>query len=315
MHARRRRKSVLAVLFLVLACVASPAAAQSGFDDDRVMLQGFYWESHRHGHPGYEVFGQRGWYTIVRDNAETIADGRFDLIWLPPPSDAGEVSAGYAPQEYFNLGNSYGSFDDHRAMLEALLGKGIEPIADLVLNHRDGSGGWATFSNPAWGLWAITRNDEAFYNPASGVANTPLDQRGAEEEPRTPYGSAGSTTYAYDAYRDVDHTNGGVRRDLFRYLLQLKSLGYRGWRYDMVHGFHARWVADTPPHGADLLRRRVRLGQAGRAARLAVADGHDTRGSANLQFCLRLHDAVHAQGQQGPVSRLVRVRPRARSDG
>ena len=244
MHVRLRRRSALAVLVLVLASVAAPAAAPSGFDDDRVMLQGFYWESHRHGHPGYESFGQRRWYTIVRDNAETIADGRIDLIWLPPPSEAGELSAGYGPKEYFNLSNSYGSFDDHRGMLETLLGKGIEPVADLVLNHRDGSGGWTTFRNPAWGLWAITRNDEAFHNPASGVANTPLDQRGADEEAPTPYGSAGSTTYAYGVFRDVDHTNADVRRDLFRYLLQLKSLGYRGWRYDMVHGFHARWVAE-----------------------------------------------------------------------
>jgi alpha-amylase len=34
-----------------------------------------------------------------------------------------------------------------------------------------------------------------------------------------------------------------VRRDLIRYLLQLKFFGYRGWRYDMVHGYHARWIA------------------------------------------------------------------------
>jgi alpha-amylase len=34
-----------------------------------------------------------------------------------------------------------------------------------------------------------------------------------------------------------------VRRDILKYLLQLKSTGYRGWRYDMVHGFHAKWIA------------------------------------------------------------------------
>src|SRR5262249_62280160 len=38
------------VLLLVFASV-STAAAQAGFDDDRVMLQGFYWESYRHGYP------------------------------------------------------------------------------------------------------------------------------------------------------------------------------------------------------------------------------------------------------------------------
>ena len=34
-----------------------------------------------------------------------------------------------------------------------------------------------------------------------------------------------------------------VRRDLLKYMLALQSLGYRGWRYDMVHGYHARWIA------------------------------------------------------------------------
>jgi alpha-amylase len=232
----------LGALAIALGCAVWSVGAQSGFDDDRVMLQGFYWESYRHGHPGYEHMGSKRWYTIVRENAGTIAEGRFDLIWLPPPSDAGGMSAGYGPKEYFTLGNSYGSFDEHRAMLVALLQHGVEPIADLVLNHRDGTGGWVSFQNPSWGLWAITRNDEAFHNPASGVANTPLDQRGAEEEP-TPYGTTGSTTYAYGVFRDIDHTNRDVRRDVFRYLLELQSAGYRGWRYDMVHGFHARWLA------------------------------------------------------------------------
>ena len=149
----RSRAIAVAVL---LAIAATTAVAQSGFDDDRVMLQGFYWESHRHGHPGFEQFGTKHWYAIVRENAETIADARFDLIWLPPPSDAGDVSAGYGPKELFNLANSYGSFPEHRSMLEALLGQGVEPVADLVLNHRDGSGGWVSFRNPDWGLRAIT---------------------------------------------------------------------------------------------------------------------------------------------------------------
>jgi hypothetical protein len=63
------------------------------------MLQGFYWESYRHGlQPGY---GHRRWYDIVRDQVGAIADGGFDLVWLPPPSWAGESSAGYNPKQYF----------------------------------------------------------------------------------------------------------------------------------------------------------------------------------------------------------------------
>lgn len=232
--------SWLAVVGALFA--ACQAYAQAGFGDDRVMLQGFYWESYRHGHSQFPQYGAKKWYEIVREQAGQIREGRFDLIWLPPPSYAGERSAGYNPKQYFRLDNSYGDFNQHRAMLEALLNNGIESVADIVINHRDGTSSWADFDNPNWGTWAICRSDEAFSNRNSPLYNTPAAQRGAEEK-RPEYAGHGGTTYQYESFRDLDHTNPTVRRDLLRYLLQLKSMGYRGWRYDMVHGFHARWIA------------------------------------------------------------------------
>jgi alpha-amylase len=237
---RRHLRTIIIVLLLSLP---GRVLAQAGFEDDRVMLQGFYWESYRHGHPRWQSqFGAKRWYAIVEEQAPALRAARFDLIWMPPPSWAGETSAGYNPKEYSKVENTYGSFAQHRAALEALLEHGVEPIADVVINHRDGSQKWADFRNPDWGTWAVTRNDEAFLNPASDVFGTPVDQRGAEEE-RPEYAGHGGTTYAYASFRDLDHTNRDVRRDLVRHLLQLKSLGYRGWRYDMVHGYHARWIA------------------------------------------------------------------------
>lgn len=241
------KKSVLwSILCFLLITLAFPQAvyAQAGFDDDRVMLQGFYWESYRHGHPAmFSTFGPKKWYDIIREQVPTIREGRFDLIWLPPPCYAGEISAGYNPKEYFNLSNSYGNFQQHRSVLVTLLQNGVEPIADIVVNHRDGSQGWADFKNPDWGTWAITRNDEAFTNPDSDVFQTPVGQRGAVEERPQGYAQHGGTTYQYASFRDIDHTNETVRRDIIKYLLQLKSIGYRGWRYDMVHGYHAKWIA------------------------------------------------------------------------
>ena len=219
-------------------------AAQAGFDDDRVMLQGFYWESYRHGHSQkFPTFGSKPWYQIVREKTATIRAARFDLIWLPPPSFAGEFSAGYNPKEYFRLDNSYGSFKEHRAMLEQLLKNGVEPIADIVINHRDGSTGWADFKNPDWGVWAICETDEVFQNQASGIANTPVEKRGRCEERPTEYTRHGGTTYQYPDFRDIAHIDRRVRQDIVRYLRQLKSAGYRGWRFDMVHGYHAKWIA------------------------------------------------------------------------
>ncbi|HEX3403552.1 MAG TPA: alpha-amylase family glycosyl hydrolase [Acetobacteraceae bacterium] len=238
---RATRFAVAALVFFSIAARSTAVFAQAGFEDDRVMLQGFYWESSRHGYRDkFPQFGSEHWYAIIAREAPAIRAARFDLVWLPPPSFAGGFSAGYDPKEYFNLDNSYGSFAEHRAALAALLANGVEPVADIVINHRNGSHKWADFNNPAWGTWAITRDDEAFNNPASEVFNTPIDQRGAPEE-SPAYRTSGD--YAYDAFRDLDHTNLQVRRDIVRYLLQLKSLGYRGWRFDMVHGYNAKWIA------------------------------------------------------------------------
>src|SRR6516225_5403393 len=102
--------------FLLLSFLACGAAlwAQAGFEDDRVMLQGFYWESYRHGHSTqFPSYGDKHWYAIVQSVAPAIREGRFSLIWMPPPSYAGELSAGYNPKEYFRLDNSYGTFAEH----------------------------------------------------------------------------------------------------------------------------------------------------------------------------------------------------------
>lgn len=232
------------IIFALSLLPQDPLYAQAGLEDDRVMMQGFYWESYRHGHPErFPGYGEKTWYQLLRAQAASLRAGRFDMIWLPPPAYAGAYSAGYNPKEYFNLTNSYGDQSQHRALLVSLLENGIEPIADIVINHRDGSEHWGDFQNPAWGPWAITRDDEAFTQPASELYNTPLAERGHAEQTPQEYAGHSGTTYAYNAFRDLDHSNPNVRRDILRYLLFLKAYGYRGWRYDMVHGYHARWVA------------------------------------------------------------------------
>jgi alpha-amylase len=239
-------RSVLLMLVVASATLAAPVPlhAQAGFDDDRVILQGFYWESYRHGHPDkFPAYGAKRWYGIVREQAAAIREGRFDLVWLPPPCYAGEHSAGYGPREYFRLDNSYGTEAEHRGLLKDLLAAGVEPVADVVVNHRDGTGGWATFKNPDWDTKAITRDDEAFTDSRSEARGKPEAERGAPEE-RPDYAGHGGTTYAYNVFRDLDHTNPQVRKDIVKYLKLLQSAGYRGWRYDMVHGYHARHLAE-----------------------------------------------------------------------
>lgn len=298
-----RVKTACLALIIILFVAALPARAQAAFDDDRVMLQGFYWESYRHGRPDrFPQFGGKKWYVIVREHAARIREGRFDLVWLPPPSFSGELSAGYNPKQYFNLNNSYGSFEQHRAMLEELLRRGVEPVADIVINHRDGTGRWADFRNPDWGVWSICRSDEAFVKEESEVFNAPVSQRGAEEERPTPY-APHEMTYRYKDFRDLDHTDHRVRRDIIRYLLQLRSAGYRGWRYDMVHGYHARWVAlynrrSTPTFSVGEYDWDKHAEQRGWVWHTATAPG-DLKTASNVfdfstQFALKGNKGRHA---------------------
>jgi alpha-amylase len=236
-----RVATVLCAAVLTLFLAAPRLMAQAGFDDDRVMLEGFYWESYRFGHTDqFPNYGDKRWYEIVQGKVADIQAAGFDLVWLPPPAYSGDLSAGYNPKQYFRFDNSYGSVDQHRAVLQALLTSGIEPVADIVINHRDGTTSWADFTMPAWGPWSICHDDEAFLNVASGITTVPVDQRGACEE-QTDYRPGG--TYAYPSFRDIAHTDARVRIDIERFLLSLESLGYRGWRFDMVHGYHARWIA------------------------------------------------------------------------
>ena len=237
----------------------------SGFNDNRVLLQGFYWESYRHGHTDKPLnYGSKRWYEIVKDNAEAIRDGRFDLIWLPPVCFSGDYSAGYNPKHYFDFSNSYGSRSQHREMLEKLLLNGIEPVADVVINHRDGTRHWADFTKPTWDLSTISRDDEFFTNMDNAARNINLLPQNIREqftneklrefygddyltttrgfsEPYPDYVSHGGKSYHYKDFRDIDHDNPKVKEDILRYLLSLRTFGYRGWRYDMVHGF----LADT----------------------------------------------------------------------
>ncbi len=246
-----KQRILLLVLFPVLLTwgCSNSYNRKVGFDDDRVMLQGFYWESYRHGHMDQfpEIYAghpniSKYWYEIVEEKAPEIREGHFDMIWLPPPSQAGG-GAGYSPTELFNPANMYGDSIMHRAMLETLWNNGIEPVADIVINHRNGLNSWAGFYNPAWNTKSICKSDEAFSNPNSEVFETVDSMRGADEE-IVPYDDSRQRAFAYKSFRDLDHTNNQVRKDILGYLLFLKSMGYRGWRYDMVHGYHARHVAE-----------------------------------------------------------------------
>jgi len=184
-----------------------------------VMLQGFIWNT------------QGGWWNTIVATAGTIKSGGFTMVWLPPPSQNVD-GHGYIPSQWNNLNSYYGTQGEMQNAINTLHGQGIKALADIVINHRNGSSSWADFSNPSFAdnNKAITSGDEYFYggNPGAGV---PTSSRGG-----------GDTGEAYGSARDLDHNNASVQSTVKSYLSTLKSVGYDGWRYDFVKGYGGNFV-------------------------------------------------------------------------
>jgi alpha-amylase len=189
-------------------------------DGHDVLLQGFHWASHS-GARDSSGHGKQSWYRILKDNAAAIKAAGFTWIWFPPPSDS-LAPQGYIPRRWNVLNTAYGKEDELRAAIQAL--EPVKALADVVLNHRVGvATSGADFEEPAFpnNRAAIVRDDE------SGVGTGNHD-----------------TGEKHPAGRDLDHTNTDVRSAIKNYLKRLQTVGFKGWRYDLVKGFDGRFIGE-----------------------------------------------------------------------
>jgi alpha-amylase len=191
-----------------------------GYGSD-VMLQGYHWDSHEYD-----------WWSVIESRGTEIGN-QFQWVWFPPVSQAGS-DEGYLPGQWYNLTSNYG---DQQGLIDAINAIGpAKAVADIVINHRNGTTAWGDFSNPAFAdnKKAITRYDEAWSNPASELFGTPEWQRGNFD-----------TADGYGPARDLDHTNASVQTEIKAWMNWLKNtIGFSGWRYDYVKGFHGWHVGD-----------------------------------------------------------------------
>lgn len=107
------------------------------------MLQGWYWDYDKNGCNGYTG---PSWASRLQGQAATLSNAGFTYVWLPPLSRAsfGACSNGYDPQDLYDLGEygqgptGFGTRSQVDATIAALNAGGIEAVADVVYNHRDG---------------------------------------------------------------------------------------------------------------------------------------------------------------------------------
>ncbi|MEM6328430.1 MAG: alpha-amylase C-terminal beta-sheet domain-containing protein [Bacteroidota bacterium] len=151
-----------------------------------------------------------------------MADAGITMVWLPPPSQSA-AAEGYLPNEWYDLdASAYGDQAGLQAAIAALHARGVRVIADIVVNHRVGTTDWADFTAPAFAdnADAVTRDDE--WGQGTGGTDT---------------GSG------FHAARDLDHADASVHAEILKWLRWLRAtIGFDGWRFDYVRGFHGRFV-------------------------------------------------------------------------
>ncbi|OHX64605.1 hypothetical protein NH26_23835 [Flammeovirga pacifica] len=244
--------------------------AQQGNRSD-VLLQGFHWEA--------ADATKKDWWQNLNSKVGEISDAGFDAIWLPPPSDAGD-RAGYLPRKWYDLNSNYGTEAELRTLVQNLGNNNIQAIADIVINHRVGSTGWADFTEPSLGgCSSICSDDEVNWSEYS----TEIGAACGDNDSGTQY----------EAARDLNHNSLTVRDEIKKWMTWLKNdVGFDGWRYDFVHGFNAYYFAEYNNHTSPY----ISIGEQWKPYNEIVGwlDGAQNTSSA-FDFPLKytLHDAVN----------------------
>ena len=106
---------------------------------NQTLMQAFEW---------YLPSDHQHWNRLAQLAPELAAKG-IRKIWLPPAfKGTNKDDVGYGVYDLFDLGEfdqkgtiptKYGTKDDYLALIETLKANGIDPIADIVLNHKAGA--------------------------------------------------------------------------------------------------------------------------------------------------------------------------------
>lgn len=213
-----------AIAFVFLFGIQSNVAAQAPSQSNAVMIQAFHWDSN----------AETSWDKLYQISGDL--SGNFDVVWLPP-SAFSSGGTGYMPKQLSNQNSAWGTANSLKRLISALKANNSRPMADIVVNHRDGMTSWMDFYTDNFGSYGtftfgrehICSNDEAQYSSA-----VPANQK--------PTG-ANDTGENFAGTRDLDHTNSYVQDATKAYMKWMKNeMQYDGWRYDMVKGFSGSYI-------------------------------------------------------------------------
>lgn len=198
-----------------------------------VMLQAFYWNSH-----SLSTYSKpTKWINLIQDTSLICRD--FDLVWFPPATGGSGVGY-YATSYSFATTSAWGTKARLKEIVAALNRGGTRSLADIVINHRQSSSGWAkAFKEDDFGAEGkfqltsehICAGDEAFTSSSSDSRDLP---HGAADTGNNDGGC-----------RDLDHTNPYVQALCKAYVRYMMSeMGFAGFRYDMVIGYGGNFLSE-----------------------------------------------------------------------
>ena len=270
-------------LYLTISLVLGVLSANAqGWPENYsgVMLQGFYWDS----------FKETKWTTLEKQAAEL--GNYFSLVWLPQSGNCGDgKSMGYNPLYYWNQNSSFGTEAELRSLIKTFKANGIGTIADVVVNHRGTMTNWVDFP-------AETYNGVTYQMLPTDIC---ADDDGGETKnwaSKNGYqlSANNDTGEGWSGMRDLDHKSANVQKCVKAYTKYLvDDLGYTGFRYDMVKGFSASYVADYNNHAGVQYSIGENFGNVEEAKRwIDGAKYNGTRMSAafDFQFHFTLAKAV-----------------------
>ena len=227
---RCAKKTAVAVAALTVAASASALGWPAAYGG--VMLQGFYWDSY--------VDTQ---WNYLEKQADEISE-YFNLVWVPNSGYCGSGNnMGYMPQYYFNQNSSFGSEAELLSMIKTYKEKGTGFIADVVINHRNNlgvGGSWADFAAETYnGVKYQMLPSDICSDDDNGQTAAWASKNGVSLSPNKDTGEG------WSGCRDIDHKSENVNKVVKAYLDYLQNtIGYAGFRYDMVKGYSASFTGD-----------------------------------------------------------------------
>ena len=214
----------------MIFCLAVVAAVAQGWPENYkgVMLQGFYWDG----------YADSKW-TVLEQQADELSQ-YFNLIWVPQSGKTSDYyhtkrqTMGYDPCFWLDHNSCWGTTDELKKMIKTFKEKGTGIIEDVVINHKNGLTSWTDFPDETNGDYKLEWDNTNF----SGICQD--DECNSKGYKTT---GAKDTGDNFDGYRDLDHTNATVQKNVKTYLdFLLKELGYAGFRYDMVKGYDPKYT-------------------------------------------------------------------------